>query len=347
MGQSKRHHEIIHVIAVCLLCGWSGLLQAQPAASRYRVVFYNVENLFDTRNDTLTRDDDFTPFGQQRWTKERYHRKLRQLSDVLQAVGEGRWPALVGLAEVENRHVLEELCRKTALVDGGYRIVHADSPDPRGIDVALLYREADFHLLHSRFWRIPLGETEPTRDILYAKGVLAGTDTLHLFVAHFPSMQGGERQSEWKRVRAAALLREKVDSLWTCDTTATLLVMGDLNGRANTRAQHVLRAKNADSRKIHPRELYNTGYYLLHAAHGSYYYQGEWQTIDHIIVSGHLLKNNRALRASPRLTVFRPAFLLEEDKKHFGYKPHRTYLGPRYLGGYSDHLPVYLDLFLL
>ena len=157
-------------------------------------------------------------------------------------------------------------------------------------------------------------------------------------------MRGGEQQSEWKRLQAAKILRQRVDSIFFCQPQASILIMGDLNGRANTAALKALEARNTNVRDFVNANIYNTGYYLLRARYGSYYYQGKWMTIDHLIVSGSLLNGSSALQVSPRLQVFRDAFLLEEDKKYFGWKPKRTYLGPRYVGGYSDHLPIYVDL---
>lgn len=315
------------------------------AQERCRVMFYNVENLFDTRNDSLTADDEFTPTGAKHWTNARYTDKLRKIATVIDSVGQGEWPVIVGLAEVENRRVLDDLTRKTGIAPANYGIVHQDSPDRRGIDVALLYRKDIFRLTGQTFLRLhfPEDTTIRTRDILYAKGVLRD-DTLHFFVCHFPSMIGGEKQSEWRRERAAEVVRQRVDSLKTGNPRAAIVIMGDLNGKANTPAQKKLGTRNSDSR-IDVRELYNTGYYLLKKNYGSYRYKGRWQTIDHLIVSGSLLDGQSCWKAAKYLTVYNASFLLEEDKAYFGFKPCPTYRGPRYTGGYSDHLPIYLDLF--
>ena len=310
-----------------------------------RIVFYNVENLFDTYDDPLTRDDDFTPRGTKHWTKARYMMKLRKLAEVVDSIGGGRWPLVVGLAEVENRKVLEDFVGKTVLSAGDYGFIHQDSPDVRGIDVALLYRKQEAEVLASAFLRVPFPEDSAirTRDVLYAK-LLVRQDTLHFFVCHFPSMLGGEKRSEWKRERAASVVRWHVDSLFRLNPAAAIIVMGDLNGKADTPAQKILRTKNPDKR-IKRAELYNTGYYLLRKNYGSYRYRGNWQTIDHIIVSGGLLDGGSCCVAEHRMTVFSAPFLLEEDKSYFGYKPCPTYRGPRYIGGPSDHLPVFIRLY--
>ncbi len=331
-------------ILVLLLVCWNVVSNAQ---SGWRIVSYNVENLFDTRNDSLSRDDDFTPWGKQHWTEAKYKDKLLKLGRALTASGGTHLPVIIGLCEVENRGVLLDLISKTSLVEGNYGIVHQDSPDRRGIDVAFLYRKDDFVLLNQQF--LPVLSKEDagfyTRDILYACGILAGRDTFHFYVCHFPSMSGGEVQSEWKRLQAARVLRAHVDCIQEKNPQAAVVIMGDLNGKADRPAQiEGLRTKKIGKELPLDTCLYNTGFYLLHRNQGSYKYKGNWQTIDHIIVSGVLLNKHHAFQAEPRLKVFEAPFLMEEDKAYFGLKPFRTYLGPRYHGGYSDHLPVYLDL---
>jgi hypothetical protein len=204
---------------------------APAQGTSHRIVFYNVENLFDTSDDPDTSDEEFTPTGSRHWTRERYHRKLRHLSSAILTAGGDSLPLLVGLAEVENRRVLIDLAHKTSLAAGNYGIIHADSPDPRGIDVALLYRPSLFRPLTTSFLPVHLSGTTPTRDILYCKGLLRNADTLHLFVCHFPSMLGGERSSEWKRLSAATVARHLIDSLHSATSHPAIILMGDLNGR--------------------------------------------------------------------------------------------------------------------
>lgn len=325
------------------LCLVNGVIQGQEKAV-FRVVFYNVENLFDTRNDSLTADDDYTPLGRQRWNSDRYHQKLLHISQALQAVGEGHLPAIIGVAEVENKRVLLDLTLKTGLTEGDYGIVHADSPDSRGIDVALLYQKSVFQILKNEFFPVELKGKETTRDILYSKGVFAGCDTVHFFVCHFPSMRGGEAKSEWKRIQAASILKQKIDSIQGVYAEALIVVMGDLNGRGNTLAQRTLGTLDPSVSEISSLQLYNTGYYLLGRPEGSYRYRGEWQTLDHLIVSGGLLDGEHRLQSSRRMWIYAAEFLLEEDRATYGSRPKPTYRGPRYLGGYSDHLPVFIDL---
>lgn len=313
-----------------------------------RIVFYNTENLYDTRNDSLTLDDDFTPMGKMHWTETKYKDKLLKLSHALSAAGKDTPPILIGLSEIENRWVLEDLIKRSGLAEGDYGIVHQDSPDRRGIDVALLYRKACFRPLVMNFLPVlfPEDTTLLTRDVLYTAGIWGERDTLHVFVCHFPSMYGGEEESEWKRERAAAVVRNCVDSIQHHNPSSAILIMGDLNGKADRVAQtKVLRVNDAGNTPFQDTVLYNTGYYLLNRNEGSYKYRGMWQTIDHIIVSGVMLNGRSGIKAENRLRPFDAPFLLEEEPKYHGYKPFRTYLGPRYNGGYSDHLPVYLELY--
>lgn len=338
------------ILLIVCLCS---VIPDSIAQEYRRIVSYNVENLFDTRHDEGKRDEDFTPAGRLHWTASRYTDKLQKISRAIYAAGEGQFPALVGLCEVENGQVLADLVNKTLLADADYGIVHRDSPDSRGIDVALLYRRSCFRVLAQRF--IPVRSLQDssfrTREVLYVTGILKSVDTLrqdtfHLFVCHFPSMAGGEMQSEWKRKLAASAVKCHVDSIQQRNPRAAIVLMGDFNGQADRPAlKTVLKAKSSDARKHEDTRLYNTGYYLLNAAAGSYKYRGKWQTIDHIIVSGVLLNGGHVFRAEKRLKPYLADFLMEEDKTYFGYKPWRTFLGPRYSGGYSDHLPVYLDIY--
>lgn len=328
---------LISILIGCLSVSWG--------QCGYKVMFYNVENLFDTADDPQTADEEFLPRGSKRWTKNRYTSKLRALARVVDSLGQGCMPLMVGMAEVENRRVLEDLVYKTKLVDGNYGIVHHDSPDVRGIDVALLYRKDFVTVVEEESLRIDFPEDSDikTRDILYVKTLVA-TDTLHVFVCHFPSMRGGEQKSEWKRIRAAEVVRHKTDSLFSTNSNAFVMLMGDLNGRPGTKAQQLLASRKCGGENI-PERLYNLGHYLLKKPEGTYRYRGKWQTLDHIFVSGSMLKEEASLRVVGNTVIYSPSFLLEEDTSHFGFRPRPTYRGPRYIGGTSDHLPIYVTLF--
>lgn len=311
------------------------------AQSPFRVMFYNAENLFDVKNDSLKNEDEFTPEGTLRWTYGRYWDKLRNISRVITAVGEMQSPALVGLCEVENDSVVFDLTRRSPLRAQDYQYVMTNSPDERGIDVALLYQRDQFKLLTKNEYVIHFtNPTKPTRNLLYVKGLISPADTLHIFVCHFPSRSGGQMQSEPARIDAAALVKAKTDSIFCENADAKIIVMGDFNDHPTDKSlQTILRAGRID-KDASTHSLFNLLAHRLDEKEiGSYKFQGNWEILDQIIVSRALLP----LLCESGQVIYKSAFLLEEDRNG-GYKPFRTYSGPRYNGGFSDHLPVYIDI---
>jgi len=311
-----------------------------------RFVFYNVENLFDLKNDSLTEDDEFTPEGDKKWTSKRYYDKIDRIARTITAVGEWEMPALVGLCEIENQYVLQDLVAHRLIADAGYEIIHKDSPDDRGIDVALLYAPEEFKPL-KRSWLGVSFDHDPdltTREILYVKGVVSNSDTLHLFINHWPSRWGGVEATIPKRVAAAQTLKKHTDSLFYHITNPNILIAGDLND--NPLDSSVFLVLGARSRIDNERDaLYNLMFSMYENRNeGSLKYKGVWETYDQIIVSSALLNNNRIHIKDSKAYIFSAPYLLIEDERYLGQKPFRTYAGPQYLDGYSDHLPVYLDL---
>ena len=313
----------------------------------FRIMFYNVENLFDTIADPVKNDKDFTPEGSYRWTSFRYYKKLQDVSKVIIAVGGWELPELIGLCEVENRVVLEDLINKTPLRTSDLNIIHKESPDARGIDVALLYRESLFKVLFYDFYevRFAFAPESKTRDILYAKGVAAGIDTLHIFVNHWPSRRGGKEVSEPRRIAVAEILRSKVDSIFKINPLSNIVIMGDFNDEPYDKSIiEVLKATD-DSLKMSETTLFNMIAAYKKKGLGTYKWQYEWNLIDQIIVSAPLTQNRNTLYVkSDGAKIFTEDWLLEDDKSYPGKKLYRTYLGPRYIGGISDHLPVFVDL---
>jgi predicted extracellular nuclease len=307
-----------------------------------RVMFYNVENLFDPREDSITSDEEYQPTGMRGWTANRLKQKQINISKVVLAVGGWEPPDLIGLCEVENFNVLYGLTNYTALKNFGYKIVHFDSPDPRGIDVALLYRPDRFRVLQKKpvHVRFPFDTASRTRDILFVKGIACKRDTLNIFINHWPSKFGGAMATIPKRNYVASVMRKFADSLLAVNPKANILIMGDLNESPYEEAvSTVLRAK-MDSANLEPYDLYN----LLAGAglswnRGTIKFHESWEAIDHMIVSRALLSHT-----TPHgLHIFDPPFLLQDDEAWFGEKPFRTYYGSKYIGGFSDHLPVYTD----
>ena len=319
-------------------------LQAK-AQEPFRVMHYNVENLFDCRDDSLKHDEEFLPQAVRAWTWKKYHQKLTKIAKVILAASGEQVPDLVGLCEVENAYCLDGLTRYSPLRDAAYRYVMTDSPDGRGIDVALLYQPATFRMIGVRRIRVPSGQIgcKPTRDLLHVSGRVVSGDTLDVFVCHFPSRSGGARPSEPHRLLTASVLRQAVDSVSAIRQNPYLIIMGDFNDYPSSRSvSEVLGAERVTDAGVSPSSLYNL---MAGKRGGTYRYKGEWGMLDQFIVSGTLLSPSSPIgtdKGKARPLAF--PFLLEEDEQYGGDTPFRTYRGMRYHGGYSDHLPVCLDL---
>ena len=304
------------------------------------LMFCNAENLFDTEDDPLKDDDAFTPDGDYRWTRSRYWDKLDAISKVIVAADEDQAPAIVGLAEVENETVLTDLTVRSALRKAGYNFVMTDSPDRRGIDVALLYRRSFFRLLEYESLRVNLRPSGggATRDILHVTGVLENLDTLDIYVCHWPSRYGGTEQTEPLRMCAAKVVRASVDSIFSVRRKPYVIIMGDLNDGPDAPA--VRDGLNAYAfewgRNKSDRELVTV---MDPLDDGSYKYDGLWDKYDQFVVSASLL-NGLGCTEMLSAEIIRLPFLLTDDDAYGGVKPLRTYNGRRYQNGYSDHLPV-------
>lgn len=306
------------------------------------VVFYNVENLFDTVEDTTILDDEFLPDSAKNWTLERYNKKLVDLAKVLTAISQDGLPEVVGVCEVENRQVVEDLFGTDSLGKGKFKIIHEDSPDARGIDVALAYNsELLSELYHEKIrYSFSFEPETTTRDILYAKLLSCG-DTLHFFVNHWPSRRGGQEASEPKRLKAATVLRTKIDSILLRDQKAKIIAMGDFNDYPNNRSMtEVMNCEPGANQR-----LTNLTYNFHENGVGTYNYKGEWGMLDQFIVSDGLLYSSEGCATSDS-----SAIVFKEDWMLFFPEsgepsPSKTYGGPNYYGGYSDHLPIRLTLY--
>ncbi|MDR0695064.1 MAG: endonuclease [Prevotellaceae bacterium] len=317
---------------------------AQQVKQDDLAMFYNLENLFDPVKDTTINDNDFLPDGRYGWTWSKLKTKINAIAKTIIAAGNGNHPALIGVCEVENRYVLKRLIEHTPLAKIGYDIVHHDSPDPRGIDVALLYRTSHFTVLHSAWFKVCYESGNcRTREILYAKGVLHELDTLHIFVNHWPSKLGGAAQSEPRRIRAAETLRAITDSIFCTNPQANILVMGDFNDTPDSCP--VVEGLRAVSDTACLTCLHNLMLPLALRGEGSLKYQKNWELIDLFFVSGNLLDKNAPVYCEPtEAKIFRANFLLAPDEKFLGDKVRRTYEAGKYKGGASDHLPVILPI---
>ncbi|MFH0841480.1 MAG: endonuclease/exonuclease/phosphatase family protein [Bacteroidota bacterium] len=314
---------------------------AQFDASPVRIMFYNVENLFDVDDDPVTEDEEFLPGGLRRWNYSRYKKKIISLYKTIVAAGEWEPPAVVGLCEIENRSVVEDLVYGTNLSKFKYQIIHEDSPDERGIDVCLICREGIVELIDYQYLNPFASDSGfKTRDVLYTKMQIR-SDTIHFIVNHWPSRRGGVLAGEAERRRVAEMVRTLADSICSEQADAKIIMMGDLNATPDDQTTVILtemRGGNAG--------LVNLSAGLPESS-GTYCYRGTWETIDQVMVSEALVRAGTGLcTGTEHLRVFRPDFLLKKDPQYPGYVPFATYSGYRYQGGFSDHLPVLLDLLL-
>ena len=343
--------NISKILLVCFLLLVGGVVSfgmycCSLDSKKVTVAFYNTENLFDTADAPYSGDDDFTPNGKNSWTPERYQKKLNNIYKVLSGIlGGKKVPALIGLSEVENETVLQDLIKKTPIADN-YGIVHYDSPDERSIDVALLYDPTIFTLTASAPLKVTFDfePTDRTRDILYVQGKL-GKQDVHIFVNHWPSRREGMEKSSPKREAAAQIVQAKVSSILKNNPNANIIIMGDLNDHPNDKSvAQVLQAKGDYSKPI-ATNLYDLSAQFQQKGLGTHRYEGQWGVLDHIIVSGALLQNSKQLRTSPNdVHIFKQDWMLYKDTRYGGKSPSATYGGTKYYGGYSDHLPTYMVL---
>lgn len=321
-------------------------LLSDSLPNKYRFAFYNVENLFDIVDDPKTADEEFTPTGKNKWTTDRYQTKLDHLTEVVVAMN---YPAILGVAEVENKQVLEDWITTTTMSEHHYGIVHYDSPDFRGIDVGLLYQKKAFKVESSETIQInfpkEIVEDYTTRDVLIVKGTFQ-TLPVHIFVNHWPSRRGGLEKSEPKRMYVAQQVRKKVDEILKNDPNANIILMGDFNDEPeNNSLQQGLNASYKVQREIVTADLKNCMADLDIEGKGSYNYRGNWNMLDQIIITRNLEAGLNGWMVKDA-GIFQQDFMMYTSKK-FGPSPNRTYGGPQYYGGYSDHLPVYIDLLKL
>jgi predicted extracellular nuclease len=344
----KAKRAIVLTLSVILATLLIGIIATSVSGRGYNkkrnltIAFYNVENLFDTKNTPDGRDAEFTPEGKNKWTEDRYVKKLEDISTVLASINDKELPEIIGLCEIENREVLEDLIKTQPLAGGGYKIEHFDSPDFRGIDCALLYRPDEFVAVQSQPIKVTF-DTDmdyTTRDILYVKGETNNGEEFHIFVNHWPSRIGGLEQTEPKRMAVAKLLKMKIEAIQKSNPEANILVMGDMNDEPSNRSlNEVLQAQRPGTEDA---ALVNLMFPVHNNKEGSYNYRGNWNMLDNIIVSADLLDNNGFQCKEMQGFVFRDKWMEYENNGQIS--PNRTYGGPNYYGGVSDHFPVYIKL---
>lgn len=339
-----KSHLIISRIFVFVTITAIGLSCAGQK-TQYGIMFYNVENLFDTIDTPEKMDGEFTPASKKNWNTEKYFTKLQNLAQVI-ASPDNQLPVLIGLCEVENRDVLNDLVLQNILAKGNYRIVHSESPDERGIDVALLYQESIFSV--TQFYNIhvalPVANGGATRDILYVQGRFKKVkQEVHIFINHWPSRSEGEEITRERRAIAANTLRTQIDSLNALYKDPAIIIMGDFNDTPfDNSIREILQAEST-SDAYADECLVNLMADLQKNNYGSYNYKGNWQALDQFIVSEVLITGKPLQVKYGSVQFIKNDFQLYKNKND-EYMPNRTYSGDRYYGGYSDHLPVYMLL---
>ncbi len=335
------------LVFLAFLLFFSPAIQAQKL-NEVSIGFYNLENLFDTIDTPEVNDAEFTPSADKKWDTKKYYEKLDHLARVIAEMAIDKTPeglAMVGLCEVENKAVVEDLINRPALKDRNYKIAHFDSPDKRGIDVALIYQPSLFELESSFAFPLKIEDNPDffTRDQLLVNGKLLGEE-IHLLINHWPSRSGGEERSMPLRNAAADLSRSISDFILSLDPTAKIIIMGDLNDDPSNAsvAEHL---KATGDKSLLKKGYFFDAYALLHKpdSFGTLAYRGKWNQFDQIIVSPALMVERNKKWSLKEAFVFDADFLKEQEGNFKG-NPFRTYAGNKYLGGYSDHFPVYILL---
>jgi hypothetical protein len=312
------------------------------------IAFYNVENLFDTINDPKTWDDDRTPKGRDRWTSHIYKKKINNISKVIAEIGfdlTKEPPSIIGLCEIENRSVLEDLIKTESLSNENYEIIHFDSPDERGIDVAMLFKADRFTPTLSKTYPLYLkrkdGSRDYTRDHLLVSGYL-DKNPIHFIINHWPSRSGGQMRSEPGRILAGILNKKIIDSILELNPKANIISMGDFNDNPGDKSIKPILNTVYNKEEIIDGQLYNPMEELYKMGYGSYKYRGKWDMIDQFILSKNLVEDKNGLFFL-KAAVFNKKYLINPSGKYEGY-PYKSFAGGKFLNGYSDHFPIYLYL---
>ncbi|MEA3476789.1 MAG: endonuclease/exonuclease/phosphatase family protein [Bacteroidota bacterium] len=327
----------IPVIMIIIIFMISGCVQQSKSPEQYSIVFYNVENLFDTIDNPEKNDERYLPGSDLDWNTEKYMHKLNQLGKVLTSIHENSLPSIIGLSEVENRLVLEDLIELTDLKKGNYQIIHQEGPDERGIDMALLYRESMFKPIDIQFIPInyPFNPEEKTRNILYVRGEIMD-ELIHLYINHWTSRWGGHLETNPHRAYTAEFLRSHIDAVLDTDPEANIIAMGDLNDNPTDTSVYMILQAFPLTMDIYDNELYNLTLEKYEKGVGTLYWK-DWDMFDQIIVNGNFLKR---INLEENELVYKREWMLYERQD--GIKvPSRT-ASKSYYGGFSDHLPVYL-----
>ncbi len=311
----------------------------------FKLVFYNVEKLYDIIDDPVTNDDAYTPDGDKKWNEKRYNKKIEDLAKVIFSI-DNSLPDIIGLAEIENKKVLKDLIANPQIQPALYQIAHFDSPDPSGLDVALIYKKNSFKVISKKIFAVEFSfdpESE-IRNILYLKGIALNNDTLHIFVNHWKSRKGNDDGK--KRDHSAKIVENAIDSILDINKKSKIIVMGDFNDEPTD--DSIFEKLNANNKRKNTgkSELYNLFYDMHNIKNeGTFSRKGKWYMFDQIMVSQELVDTKEGLYVEYDAgKIFKPEWLLVRNPKINEMVPDKTYGGDTYLGGISDHLPVYVIL---
>ncbi|HLP50695.1 MAG TPA: hypothetical protein VK154_07395 [Chitinophagales bacterium] len=330
----------ILLIAFLFLSALASAQKSEPLLKPGRVIFYNLENLYDTINDPSVNDEEFLPQGRNQWNSDKYQTKLNHTAKVLAAMLDTILPLVIGLGEVENKKVLEDLIAQPDLKKFDLGIIHHDSPDERGIDVAFLYNKDVIESIFDAYLKVDMGDSDRTRDILYFKAYLTEEYPVWFFVNHWPSRRTGA-ESENRRMAASKTLKDKIENIYTGEPFARVIVMGDMNDNPDDKSVKKL-SEPVPGAKTAP--MVNLMIGINRKAQFSVKYRDQNDMFDQFIVSGNLLdKSNLYYIHNSAAYIYSPQWLLFNHAK-YGLIPNRTYASGKWVGGYSDHLPVYFDL---
>ena len=335
------------ILAILLLMATALPAAAQKKFATFGVAFYNLENLFDTINNNGKYDLEFSPAGSRKWDGQKFRKKIQKLSYAISQMTTKltpMGPALLGVSEIENKSVLEDLVRQDAIKDRMYQVIHHDSPDRRGVDVALLYNPRFFKLINVTNHTLKIEGLNyfKTRDQMCVVGLLGG-ERVGVIVNHWPSRRGGTEQSSYLREAAAQLCRQIADSLRNIDPNIGIIVMGDLNDDPQDKSCSMVLGAQKKQEDVEEGYFFNPFWTMLDKGIGSYCYKGNWDLFDQIIVSHSLLSQGGSKLKYLKCEVFNKEFLKQQDGAYRGY-PHRTFSGGVFLNGYSDHFPTQVFL---
>jgi len=339
----------IKIVLFIILSQNFGFSQNKNSYKIRTIAFYNVENLFDIYNDSLTYDDDRTPLGKDHWTLERYQQKVENISKIISEIGSKTTktsPDIIGICEVENKQVVEDLIHHPNLINKGYAIIHFNSPDERGIDVALLYKKTVFSPISFKSHRLLLFKDENKRDYTRDQLVVGGlldNEQFYFIVNHWPSRSGGETRSEPNRIAAAKLNRKIIDSISTQEPLAKIISMGDFNDDPNNNSFKKILKTVGEKKLLQKGDLFNPMEKLYKNGAGSLAYRDKWNLFDQLIITVNLINNNKNSYTFWKVGVYNPPHIITQRGKYKGY-PLRSYSMGNYSNGYSDHFPVYLYL---